>query len=64
MLKNIHILDKSSGNKIELHKANEINVSYDENHFESAWMNAVLKGLVDGNNRKNYVITIVEENLA
>lgn len=63
MLKNIHIFEKATGNKIDEYELEgELKDFLDEQLFEITWNKAIQKGLVDANSRNNYVITIVAEN--
>ncbi len=60
MLKNIQIIEKSSGHVIaEYPVVMEIADTPEEDLFDDAWENAIDEGLVDEYNRHNYDIEIV-----
>ena len=60
MLKNVQIIEKSSGHIVaEYPIIIEVIDTEDEDYIEDAWENAVEEGLVDEDNRDNYDIEIV-----
>ena len=60
MLKNVQIIEKSSGHIVaEYPVVIEVIETEDEDYIEDAWENAVEEGLVEEDNRNNYDIEIV-----
>ena len=62
MLKNVQIIEKSSGHIVaEYPVVIEVIETENEDYIEDAWENAVEEGLVNEDNRDNYDIEIVED---
>lgn len=60
MLKNVQIIEKSSGHIVaEYPVVIEVIETEDEDYIEDAWENAVEEGLVNEDHRDNYDIEIV-----
>lgn len=61
MLKNIQIIEKSSGHIVAQYPIVEIADASEKEYCEDAWENAVDEGLVEEYSRDNYDIEIVED---